>query len=364
MRRCLFGLVIIGALLCPHFVQAEDKVFVKSKEKPYSGKVSQESAKGVSLGKDIIPAEDIIDVDYEVLPLDPTRLKYYRPAVNAEKDANDPKKFADRKKNLKLAMSNYADALSRLAKDQKFAARNIEYRLCVLQAIQAEEEGQAPTEAIAQLTKFKTSHLDGWQITAALHLLGRLQRDAGQFADAEATFRDLAQANVGEDTKLEALLMEAQVTLRSGKPELAQKKLDTLLGSLAKDSRHAMRAKVIQGECLLAAKKVDDGTKLLRQVIKDSTDKGIKALAYNAIGESLYKADKQKEARWEFLWVDVVYNQDKAEHARALFYLIKIFGNLGEMDRAQECRETLLNDRQFNGLEFQRRAQREEPKMP
>ncbi len=91
----------------------------------------------------------------------------------------------------------------------------------------------------------------------------------------------------------------------------------------------------------------------MQQVNKETTDKNLKASAYNALGVSYYSGEQLKEARWEFLWVDVVYNQDKAEHAKALYYLYKIFDKLDEKERAQECREA-LSDRAFTGLEWQR----------
>ena len=56
-----------------------------------------------------------------------------------------------------------------------------------------------------------------------------------------------------------------------------------------------------------------------RDIIKDTNDKGLKAMAYNAMGKNLYEVGQLKEARWPFLWVDTIYNQDKEEHAKALF---------------------------------------------
>ena len=48
-----------------------------------------------------------------------------------------------------------------------------------------------------------------------------------------------------------------------------------------------------------------------------------------------------------------------AEHAKALYYLSEVFTALGEGERARECLDQ-LNDSQFAGLEYQRRAQRDE----
>ena len=97
---------------------------------------------------------------------------------------------------------------------------------------------------------------------------------------------------------------------------------------------------------------------MLRQVINEIGDKSLKAVAYNTLGQCYYDSDQLKEARWEFLWVDVVFNQDKSEHAKALYYLSKIFDQLNEPERAQDCRDALLQDRAFAGMEWQRLAQK------
>ncbi len=372
MRWCWLGFAVLVLLLGPRWALAQDKVYQKSKGelKPTSGQIKEESPKGVQAGKDFILAEDIIDIEYEVVPLT-VRTGSYRPARDAEKDFSDPKKISDPKKPkarqeyLAAALKNYQETLKNMNKGQKYAARNIEYRLAILETIQASEAGLSRDKAIDSLTKFVDKHSDGWQITAASHLLGQLLQDAGKFPEAEAAYRKLAEAQVGEKTKQEALLFEAQVTLRSGKTDLALKKLAAFIGKLPSDSPQALRAKVIQGTCFLAGKKdtkdqeSKKGLDLLRSVIKETKDPGVKAMAYNTIGEWLLKAEEFKEARWEFLWVDVVYNQDKAEQARALYGLWQTFRNLGDSERAQECFEALM-DRQFNGLQYQQQAQREQ----
>src|SRR5262249_54759497 len=140
---------------------------------------------------------------------------------------------------------------------------------------------------------------------------------------------------------------------------LALKRVQALAAKLPKDSKFQGRAKVAEAECLAAAKKDAPAIALLRQVIKEANDKNVKALAYNTLGQCLYNGEHLKEARWEFLWVDVVYNQDKAEHAKALYYLAKIFDKLDEKDRAQECRDALVSERAFAGMEWQRQALKE-----
>src|SRR5262249_23549734 len=104
----------------------------------------------------------------------------------------------------------------------------------------------------------------------------------------------------------------------------------------------------------------------LKEILNAVKDRKLKAVAYNTLGECYYRAadkgdDKAplQEARWQFLWVDVVYNEDKVQHAKALYYLWKIFSRLNDDERAQEFFDALANDPRFAGLDHQRRAQEE-----
>src|SRR5207237_4425681 len=107
----------------------------------------------------------------------------------------------------------------------------------------------------------------------------------------------------------------------AGKHEAALQKLQALAAKLSKDTKFIGRVKIAEAECLVAAKKHTEAIALLRQLITESTDKNLKALAHNSLGLTYYNAEQAKDALWEFLWVDMVYNQDKAEHAKALYYL-------------------------------------------
>jgi nitroimidazol reductase NimA-like FMN-containing flavoprotein (pyridoxamine 5'-phosphate oxidase superfamily) len=59
--------------------------------------------------------------------------------------------------------------------------------------------------------------------------------------------------------------------------------------------------------------------------------------------------------------VDQVYNTDKNEHARALYHLWKLFAQVkNDAARAEGCKERLLKDKDFAGLDYQKRAERED----
>jgi hypothetical protein len=372
MRHWVLAVVCL-CLVGPSAARAQDKIFLKNKEK-YVGqkakvdfltaKIQSELPDGIRVAgyKELISADDIIDIEYMVDPID-VRLNVYRPAFDADQKLHNPKLEAERKKNLAAALKGYQEALAKLAGGQDFARRNVEYRLGYLLAQQARDNPADAPAALAKLKEFKSKFADGWQIVRAMHLLANLQLEHKQFADAETTFEELSEmSKAPEAVRHEAKLSAARIGIRAGKHSDALKKLDRLIAEvkLAKDHPLVTRARVAQAECLIADKTtLPKGRAALRDIIKGTTDTGAKAAAYNTLGVSYFSAGEFKEARWEFLWVDVVYNQDRAEHARALYYLWRTFKELGENERAQECLETLLSDRQFAGLEYQVQAHRE-----
>src|SRR5207245_5745275 len=158
-----------------------------------------------------ISADEIVDIEYELNPVD-VRLNIYRPAFNADLKAHDPKAEAQRKTNLAAALKGYEDTLNKLAADQEFAKRNVEYRIGYLLAQQARDNPAAATVAIKKLSAFKGTGRGGWQIVRAMHLLANLQLDQKQFDDAAKTFDELADLRtVPEAVRQEAMLSAARV---------------------------------------------------------------------------------------------------------------------------------------------------------
>jgi tetratricopeptide (TPR) repeat protein len=369
MKRRLPLLVLVGlvALLSGPAAWAQDVVFTKdNKDKGIKGKVEAESTRGVKISslKTLIPAEDIMDVTYEVLPID-TRLNAYRPAVEADRQVAAATKERTRKASLEAALKKYQEALAGLAPGQTFPQRNIEFRIAYLQALKARDDPKdtaARGTAVTQLKAFKAKYPTGWQIGRALQTLAELQVEQKAFTEAEQTYRELAAANVDAAIKEQAELLAATVPLRAGKYADAVQNLSALIAKLPAGSRQRQRAQVALGEAWTGAKKPADARAVLKKVIDQTTDPDLKAMAYNALGYCSFAGEQYQEARWDFLWVDVVYNQDRAEHAKALYYLWRTFERLNEPERARECLETLLGDQRFNGTEYQRRAQQEKGK--
>jgi tetratricopeptide (TPR) repeat protein len=366
-------LLSLAALFClgGALVLADEDVFVKGKDKPIRGKISFESAKDIKVGlKDVIQADDIVDIIYEPQPL--TVKLVYIAGEKAEKASLDPANEAKRKGLLAEALKKYEDALPQAAAkepSEKFARRHIEYKIAMLKVRQVQEDGEAPAAAVAKLKDYAKKHSDSWQISRVLHTLGRMQLDTADYAGAEDTYARLAEnKNLSDDVRQDGKLLAIQVKIQAGKTDEARADLKDLQGELPKGSRFFARARVAEAECLVAESKkfkgedpkraelFDKAVKLVREVIKDSTDKYVKAVGHNTLGYCYLEQGQPKDAMWEFLWVDVVYNQDRVQHAKALYYLWDLFTKDGDAPRAQDCREALMAP-QFAGLEYQRLVQ-------
>jgi tetratricopeptide (TPR) repeat protein len=229
-------------------------------------------------------------------------------------------------------------------------------------AQKALEDGTDPKNAIVRLSDFVKANPQGWQVVRSLTLLAKLHEAAKDYTGAKASYTQLAGLDVPDEIKQNALLQVAMADVRLGQFAAAEPKLANLLKTMPKGSTVYGRTLLAQAECLLAGNKTDEAMAILKKTVKDSPDKTLKAIAYNTLGVSLYNAEKYKEARWEFLWVDVVYNTDKAEHAKALYYLTQTFEKLGKTPEADECREQLMSDKSFAGTDFQRKMQKEHAK--
>ena len=280
----------------------------------------------------------------------------YGKAKKADKEAQESDDPLKRKAAIATALGSYAETLKDMT-ETKSAARNIEYRIAMLTNLQAATENLGTDKALARLQDFRRRHPTSWQINHVMPLIAQLQLAGGDAAGAEETFKDMAEMEtLPAEVRKDAELMVVQVLIRAGKGDQAQKKLNALAAKPGNSPVFASRIKMARAEVLVSQKKIDDAVPLLQQVVKENNDKSVKAQAHNALGECYFKSTRYSEARWEFLWVDAVFNQDKAQHAKALYFLAKTFEQLGDADRGQECRQQLLTDRHLAGTEYQRKA--------
>jgi hypothetical protein len=342
--------------------------------------IAAESVEGIRLNgqTNVLPADDIEDVDYSNRIVMPATLRIlYGAAFKEESDAAKATKKVDRDDYIDKALTKYQQILKDMPKELLSPRRHMEFKIAYLTALLGlgSDKQLYRVDAIKKLTEFKKNHPDSWQYTQALLTLVKLYAEQKNFDDMRATVAEVsANPAIPAKIKAESKMLVIRLFMEEGKALIrkkdieggtkkfgeAQKDLDGLLSELPKDSVMRLPAQLALAQCKAISKdKKAEATKELEKLLQESTEKDIRAIIYNTLGEIYYDDGKLQDARWQFLWVDVIYNQDKEERAKALYYLWKIFNQLGEPERGQEYFEALATNPNLAGTYYQEKALKE-----
>jgi hypothetical protein len=334
MAALLFGLFLYfsgpsAAQPTPKECKVKYRVKDSGKEDLITGIINEESLEGITVKSGTklrkIPAEDIIDVDYmELIPLGERAT--IRRAFKAEND-----------RKLDEAIGIY----SKLKVANKNAARHFEYKTAVLAARMADADPAELKNGIAALEKYMKNHPNSWQIINFPKLLVPLQLAAKDTDGAEKTLSTLASSpGVSPALKQELDLMSAKILLEGRKYDDAEKKLDTLIKG-SKDPQQQFRLRIQLAECMASNKKFPKAKADLMEIITKTNNNDMKAVALNTLGECCRTNGETREAMWNFLYVDVLYNQNKDEHQRAIKNLAEVFKQLND-NKKKEKYEAML----------------------
>ncbi|HVK10725.1 MAG TPA: hypothetical protein VM597_18300 [Gemmataceae bacterium] len=224
------------------------------------------------------------------------------------------------------------------------AKRYLEFKLAQARAGAAETDEQVKA-AIKGLADFAAAHAASWQYPHVLRQLGRLQADVGDLAAATKTFETLEKAAVPAEFKLEATAALIDVAFQGDQKAEVKTRLDKIVADANAPSALKDRAALYQIALGGAEGDVSATVKKLEESIAKTQDPGLRALAYNVLGD-LYSAKGQKrDAMWSYLWVDQVYNQDRGEHVKAMTRLIKIFEADMDPDKVRMYKEKVNRTR-------------------
>jgi tetratricopeptide (TPR) repeat protein len=366
MKRTLLRLLAAGcvAVLAAGPAVAQDEIRyydrAKKKEDTAKGKITEESPAQIvyklTSRTEQVPAADVIDVTYEIRP---ANRPLYRSATNNDEKLDKPGTEEELAKAFQESLKAYRELLAEF-KDNPLAERHMRFRLARLLARRAEQDPAQAEPAVAEMSKFLKENPNGWQVGQAGKTLGRLQEDKGDVAAAQKTYEGLAaRPELPKETRLEFEILSARALIHTNKHAAATEKLTKMAKDLPPGDPQAQKVQVYLAECQVAAKNYAEAEAKLKEVLAGSADNSVKGLAYNTLGDCYRENGKPEEALWQYLWVDVVYNQDRQEQAKALYYLAKLFDQVkNDPAKALQCRERLLKE--FAGADYQKRALKEE----
>jgi tetratricopeptide (TPR) repeat protein len=345
----VFVVAILLVATKPAWAQDEIRYLDRTtkKEAIVTGSIQEETPAHIvfkstgDAGSREVSASDVLDVSYDVPPA--VRLIYGRAKTNERKSIDATGREADRRKALGDAVKDYQEMLPNLDGDRyRNAARHAHFKIARLVARQAEVNPEQIEPAIEALSQFKKNFADGWQISQAAKLLAHLQLLKGDAASAQRTYDELAaMPNTPKELHQECDLLSAEALIGARRFPEAQAKLEGLLKGLAADDPQVARIQIHLAECLGVSGKLSVAVARLQDIIAKSSDKDLIAMAYNALGDCYRLNGKPREAIWPYLFVDVVYHQDRDEHVKAMEQLAKLFDELGDKARARQYLDRL-----------------------
>jgi predicted Zn-dependent protease len=351
----------LAACIALSAARAEDAVYrhdaKAGKDVPVSGTIQDETPAGVKIkpGKDVvtIPPGDIVRIDYDVKVVGP--IEFAEP-YGKEQDALS-KTGEDRKKELVEALDLYRNLAKKL-KGAPNAQRYLEYRIALLQVEQAKDDPTKTDDAIKALADYHTSNSGGWEIVPATRLLAQMLEDKGDQAGARLAYEELAaNPDVPPGIQLATNLRVARMLLHEKKYADAEQKLKGVAAGMKLDDPQRAYVQVYLASTAVAQGRLKEAEGPLKDAVKGAGDDNLKALAYNTLGDYFQQNKQPEEAFWDYLRVDVLYGQDREEHARALYNLWKLFDSVrGDAPRAQDCLKEL---KKLTGTEYAARAEKE-----
>jgi hypothetical protein len=311
---------------------------------------------GVNRTRLEINVADLVDVKYDG-----------EPPEAAQARAAEGRKDYDR------ALTLYKDAKKNAPAGNRLLQTHLQFKTAKMQALAAETgSGGARLDAINELRAFRSANPDSRQIVECLELLSRLLTLEGQSSQEVVDAFRLLKTKYAENKEIVAkcdlfetqlLLQEGQLLLRDKdkadearkKYQEAQQKLQAMLPGADKSS--ALEMRVSLAECKAALGQPAEALKDLDLLFKEAGDDAqLRAAAHLGRGDCYRLNNQFREAMWDYLWVDVVYNQDREQNAKALYYLWDVLERMNEQTKAGETKQRLQNDPRFKDTRFQKMA--------
>jgi len=346
MRRFLLALAVAGWMGSATLLNADDTIQFRDRSaKPeklatVAGSISAETVNSVKIKPSVgaereIPAGDIVEITYEV----PGAVKItLSGAMKLEQQRGAGEAG---RKALQDAAKDYQAVLKGLNEKYANAARHMQYKILSIQATLATDKVQQ-LQIADDFDKFRKAHSNAWQLLSAVRQQALLLMNCDKFDEAAKVFDETSKnPALSKETRQEVELAAIDALMRAQKYADVQKRIESAIATLAPNDPQAVKMKIYQIGCQA---KNADMTKVepqLKDIIEKSADPNLRALAYNTLGDCYYANGLKKDAEWAYLWVDVVYNQDRSEHLKSLERLVKVFKDLNDEELARKYEDKL-----------------------
>lgn len=210
----------------------------------------------------------------------------------------------------------------------------------------------AAKQAGTLLKAFLAAYPTSCHYYEANETMGDLAMSVGSYGYAAECYQKLTESPAAE-VKARAHLLRGRAMQTEGKYDKALEAYDTVLKSNLKGKvgeQEMIEAKVGRTYSLAGSGKVDEAITTLKEIIAKAEDdeSELLARAYDALGNCYRKQNKNKEALWAYLRVDMLYKTVPEAHAEALANLVDLWKEAKQNDRAREARDYLQQHYPFS----------------
>lgn len=333
-------LVVVAAAPADDTVHFRDRTAKPEKAASLTGRITAETVNSVKIKPTVgaereIAASDILEITYEV----PGAVKLTLNGAMKLEQQRGP--GAAGRKALEDAAKDYQAVLKGLNEKYASASRHMQYKILTIQAALATDKVQQ-LQCADGLDKFRNQYANSWHLLAVVRMQATLLLNCDKFDDAARIFDETAKnPALNKETRQEVELAAIDALMRAQKFADVEKRIESALTTLATNDPHTVRLKIYQIGCQVKKADIAKVEPQLREIIEKATDPNLRALAYNTLGDCFFANGLKKDAEWAYLWVDVVYNQDRSEHLKALERLVRVFKDLNDEELARKYEDKL-----------------------
>jgi tetratricopeptide (TPR) repeat protein len=247
---------------------------------------------------------------------------------------------------LESALAGYQAAHKETSAAQANLRADLEFLIARTTAKLAQiEGGPALEEAARKLETFRQTRPDSFRYFETVLLLGEIHLARQDIEAARESFDQLARAP-WNDHRMAARNAMARLLLSEGKVEEALAEYEAVISlnhkTRAESARHN-EARLGKSACMERKGDFAAASQILEEIIDNvaEEDTSTQAEACVRLGNVMQSAGNTREALLAYLRVDVLYFQEKAFHAEALYHLSQLWIRDGKPDRAADASTAL-----------------------
>ncbi len=323
------GLCLAGGMLVTG-VTAQDSVFLLAGS-PVRGEISDSTPATLIVttdkGTSEVPIQNIRTISFGKEP----------PEYDRAKRAFDRQKYDEGLAELDKLAEGAASGM---------LAQELEYLRALGNARSALSGGNVTAKSAgAVVNAFLKKYPKSWHFYELTELLGELLVAVGRSDLAAAEYAKLAASPLPQ-YQLRGSFSQGQTQLLAGDGAAAERSFDAVSASSLNDeaaTRMKALASCLKAKALLLQGKREEAQLMVMKLIKneDPRQAELFANAYNILGLCYQQAGENQQAVLSFLHTDLLFSNQGAAHAEALYYLAQLWPKLDKNDRALEARTTL-----------------------